>query len=348
MDIPSKPSFFRAAWLGTVLFFATHSLAVALDLTFPTLNRALLQGNGAEFYMFVDRDFQGVKSSPWEAGQYGFVRDPKVTSNGVVYARFHEGADIKPLQRSADGEPLDIVTAAASGRVVHTNDVPRHSNYGRFVVIEHRWGGSPYYTLYAHLTSLAVAVGQPVARGDALGRLGYTGDGIDRRRAHLHFEVNLLLSHDFEQWQKILFPADVNRHGLYNGINLAGMDAGRLLVAVSQSPALTIPAFLAGEEVAWKAIVPATEKFSLAQLYPWMIHGDPAGARAWEISFTRSALPIRLEPRREAVSQPSITSVTPTKFPFTYVTKGYVSGTSKSPTLTTKGRDFLRLVSGDF
>ena len=230
----NSPSFFRAARLGAVLLLATHSIAAALDLTFPTKNRALLQGDGEGFYMFIDRDFQGEKSTPWEGGQYGYVRDPRVTSGGLVYTRFHEGADIKPLERSSDGEPLDIVTAAGAGRVVHVSDVPRYSNYGRFVVIEHQWDGCPYYSLYAHLNSASVSVGQQVAQGDPLGRLGYTGDGIDRRRAHLHFEVNLILSHDFEQWHKLVFPTEINRHGLYNGINLAGMDAGRLLARGAQ------------------------------------------------------------------------------------------------------------------
>jgi murein DD-endopeptidase MepM/ murein hydrolase activator NlpD len=266
----------------------------------------------------------------------------------MVYTRFHEGVDIKPLERSAEGEPLDIVTAAGAGRVVHVSDNPRYSNYGRFVVIEHRWDGCPYYSLYAHLNSSSVKVGQQVAQGDALGRLGYTGNGIDRRRAHVHFEVNLILSHDFEGWHKLVFPTEVNRHGLYNGLNLAGMDAGRLLLAAHKTPGLTIPAFLASEQVAWKAVVPATDKFVLAKLYPWMIRGDAAGAKAWEISFTSSGLPLRLDPRREAVSQPAITSATPSKFPLNYVTKGYVTGTSKSPTLTPSGRAFLRLVSGEF
>ncbi|MEA3211656.1 MAG: murein DD-endopeptidase [Chthoniobacter sp.] len=343
-----SPFFFRAARLGALLLFATHSIAAALDLTFPTQNRALLQGDGEGFYMFIDRDLQGEKSTPWEGGQYGYVRDPRFTSGGLVYTRFHEGVDIKPLQRSGTGEPLDMVTAAAAGRVVHASNVPGYSNYGRFVVIEHQWDGCPYYSLYAHLNSLSVSVGQRVAQGDALGRLGYTGDGIDRRRAHVHFEVNLILSHDFERWHKLVFPSEINRHGIYNGINLAGMDAGRLLLAAHKSPGLTIPAFLASEEVAFKAVVPATNKFVLAKLYPWMIRGDAKGAKAWEISFTSSGLPLRLEPRREAVSQSAITSATPSKFPLTYVTKGYVSGTSKSPTLTPSGRHFLRLVSGDF
>jgi murein DD-endopeptidase MepM/ murein hydrolase activator NlpD len=348
ISLMNPPSLFRAARLGALLLFATHSLATALDLTFPTKNHALLQGDGEGFYMFIDRDFQGEKSTPWEGGQYGYVRDPRVTSGGVVYTRFHEGADIKPLERSSDGEPLDIVTAAGAGKVVHVSDVPRYSNYGRFVVIEHQWGGCPYYSLYAHLNAVSVSIGQKVAQGDPLGRLGYTGVGIDRRRAHVHFEVNLILSHDFERWHKLIFPAEINRHGLYNGINLAGMDAGRLLLAAHKTPGLTIPAFLASEEVAFKAVVPATDKFVLAKLYPWMIRGDASGAKSWEISFTSSGLPIRLEPRSEAISQFAITSVTPTKFPLTYVTKGYVTGTSKSPTLTSNGRNFLRLVSGEF
>ena len=344
----SSPFSVRAATLGVAVLLGSHSLSAALDLTFPTQNRALVEGDGEGFYMFIDRDFQGEKSTPWEGGQYGFVRDPRVTSGGLAYARFHEGADIKPLQRSDTGEPLDTVTAAAAGRVVHTSNVPGYSNYGRFVVIEHQWDGCPYYSLYAHLNSLSVSMGQRVAQGDTLGRLGYTGEGIDRRRAHLHFEVNLILSHDFEQWHKLVFPSEINRHGLYNGINLAGMDIGRLLVAAHKTPGLTIPAFLAGEQVAWKAVVPATDKFVLAKLYPWMIRGDAAGAKAWEISFTSSGLPIRLEPRRDAVDVSAITSVTPSKFPLSYVTKGYVTGSSKGPVLTPSGRNFLRLVSGEF
>ena len=341
-------SLLGAALLGVGVFFAGLPRTLALDLAFPTQNRALLKGYGAGFYMFIDRDFQGEKSTPWEGGKYGYVRDPKVTRAGVVFTRFHEGADIKPLQRSETGEPLDVVMAAAAGKVVHVSDVPRYSNYGRFVVIEHRWDGCPYYSLYAHLNSVAVSIGQTVAQGAALGRLGYTGVGIDRRRAHLHFEVNLLLSEDFERWHQKVYPAEANRHGLYNGLNLAGMDSGRLLVAANKTPGLTIAAFLANEEVAFKAVVPATEKFVLAKLYPWMVRGDASGVKAWEISFTGSGLPVRLEPRKEAVTGPTVVSAAPAKFPLSFVTKGYVEGTSANPVLSASGRSFLLLLCGDF
>lgn len=340
------PSLSRAWSVAAVLSLASQPFAAALDFTFPTKNRALLEGNGPGFYMYVDRNFQGATSTPWEGGQYGYVRNPRVTSAGLVYTRFHEGADIKPLERSADGEPLDIVTAAGAGRVVHASSASRASNYGQFVVIEHQWSGSPYYSLYAHLNAISVRVGQRVAQGDPLGRLGYTGAGIDRRRAHLHFELNLILSHDFERWHRLVYPRETNRHGLYNGLNLAGMDVGRLLRAANKNSKLTIPEFLASEDVAFTAVVPATDKFILAKLYPWMVRGDAAGVKSWEISFTSTALPVRLEPRRESVAQSAIVRAAPSKYPLSYVTKGYVTGTSKSPTLTASGRGFLRLVSG--
>src|SRR5437868_10285498 len=75
----------------------------SLDLVLPTDNDALFSGDGAAFYQYVDRDSNGVKSKPWEGGQYGFVRDLKETAAGAVYTRFHEGIDIKPMHRDDGG-----------------------------------------------------------------------------------------------------------------------------------------------------------------------------------------------------------------------------------------------------
>src|SRR5947208_16444357 len=101
-----------------------------LDLVLPTDNDALYSEDGPAFYQYIERDFNGVKSTPWEGGQYGFVRDPIETSAGIVYTRFHEGIDIKPLRRDARGEPLDEARAIAAGKVVRTDPVPGHSNIG--------------------------------------------------------------------------------------------------------------------------------------------------------------------------------------------------------------------------
>ena len=148
-----------------------------IEISLPTDNDALFHGGGPDFYQYVDRDFQGVKSTPWEGGRYGFVRNPIPTAHGLIYTRFHEGIDIKCLHRDDRGEPLDEIRAIASGKVVHTNDIAGYSNYGRYIVIEHIWDGSPYYSLYGHLSSIGVHTGQHVERGQNIGRMGYTGEG---------------------------------------------------------------------------------------------------------------------------------------------------------------------------
>src|SRR3954470_2280801 len=115
--------------LLAALFLAV-SPAGALDLILPTQNNALLRGNGPAFYQHIERDYEGEKSTPWEGGRYGFVRNPVETRDGLVYSRFHEGIDIRPLQRDAAGEPLDEVRAIADGAVVYANTNPAWSNYG--------------------------------------------------------------------------------------------------------------------------------------------------------------------------------------------------------------------------
>ena len=141
-----------------------------LDLVLPTDNDALFSGDGPAFYQYVDRDYDGVKSAPWEGGQYGFVRDPKSIEGGIVYTRFHEGIDIRSVHRDTNGEPLDEVRAIADGQVVHVSLVAGYSNYGKYIVIEHRWGGSNYYSLYGHLSSIAVQPGETVKRGFNIAR----------------------------------------------------------------------------------------------------------------------------------------------------------------------------------
>ena len=63
-----------------------------------------------------------------------------------------------------------------------------------------------------------------LALRDQLGIMGHTGEGLNQVRAHLHLELNLMLSRHFESWHDTFFKNDPNRHGLYNGLNLAGFD----------------------------------------------------------------------------------------------------------------------------
>ena len=238
----------------------------ALDLVLPTDNDALFSGDGAAFYQYVERNYKGEKSTPWEGGKYGFVRDPIDTAGGTVYTRFHEGIDIRPVHRDANGEPLDEVRAIADGKVVHANLVPGYSNYGKYIVIEHRWDGSSYYSLYGHLSSIHVHPGDSVKRGQPIAIMGYTGVGINRERAHLHLELDLMFSHQFEAWHDAFFRNDPNHNGIYNGLNLAGLDIARLYLALrTRIPSLTIPEFLSGEETFYKVTLPQVAPVRVAK-----------------------------------------------------------------------------------
>ncbi len=316
-----------------------------IDLVLPTDNDALFSGGGPAFYQSIERDYKGVKSTPWEGGQYGFVRDPVETPEGIVYTRFHEGIDIRPLQRDARGEPLDEVRAIADGKVVHANLVPGYSNYGKYIVIEHRWDGSSYYSLYGHLSAIAVRPGQTVRRGERIAVMGYTGAGLNQARAHVHLELNFMLSHRFESWYDACHKNDPNHNGIYNGINLAGLDIARLYLALRKNPALTIPDFIAEEETFYKVTLPKSWHFELPKLYPWMLTGA-AGTEmpSWEVSFARSGLPLKIEPSSQRVTQPELSYVKKSSIDYSYLAQDKIAGRGEKAHLTEGGRQLMRLL----
>src|SRR3954464_11150173 len=278
-----------------------------LNIVLPTDNDALLRGDGPAFYQYIDRDYRGEKSTPWEGGRYGFVRNPVETSAGIIYTRLHEGMDIKPLQRDASGEPLDAVRVIAPGVVVHASQVAGYSNYGRYVVVEHRFDGCKYYSLYGHLSSITVRMGQRVQQRDQLGVMGHTGEGLNQARAHVHLELNLMLSRQFDGWHEAHFKNDPNHHGLYNGLNLVGIDIARLYLALQKQPSLTIPEFLSEEETLYRVLLPASKHFDLAKFYPWMVHqSGGGGAASWEVSFNRAGVPLKIQPGAKTVTEPEL------------------------------------------
>jgi murein DD-endopeptidase MepM/ murein hydrolase activator NlpD len=328
----------------SVLMTIQTARSQSLDLVLPTDNDALFSGDGPAFYQYVDRDYNGVKSTPWEGGQYGFVRDPKSTGGGVIYTRFHEGIDIRCVHRDSNGEPLDEVHAIADGEVVYTSLTPGYSNYGKYIVIEHRWNGSNYYSLYGHLSSIAVQPGERVKRGQRIAVMGYTGTGINRERAHLHLEVCLMFSRQFEAWYNAFFRNDPNHHGLYNGMNLAGLDVARLYLALRKNPALTIPEFLGGEETFYKVVLPKARHFDLPTLYPWMLAAGKRSGSSWEVSFARSGVPLRIEASDKRVVQPEVSYVKNNSAECSYFTRDIVSGRGANAHLSGYGAQLMRLL----
>jgi murein DD-endopeptidase MepM/ murein hydrolase activator NlpD len=90
--------------------------------------------------------------------------------------RFHSGIDYP----AARGTP---VTASAPGKVAFAGWSP--GGWGYLVTIDH---GGGVRTLYAHLSRVGVRVGQRVATGRRIGRVGASGHATG---PHLHFEVRL-------------------------------------------------------------------------------------------------------------------------------------------------------------
>ncbi len=75
------------------------------------------------------------------------------------------------------------VLAAADGTVIISRMGGWNGGYGNYIVIDH---GDGTQTLYGHLSSDSVSVGQKVSRGQQIGGVGNTGKSTGY---HLHFEV---------------------------------------------------------------------------------------------------------------------------------------------------------------
>lgn len=93
---------------------------------------------------------------------------------GERWGSMHKGLDIaRPSNRS--------ILAADNGVVVSAG---ADGSFGNKVVIDHNNG---LKTLYAHLSSIEVSVGQTVEQGSKIGVMGSTGNSTG---IHLHFEVH--------------------------------------------------------------------------------------------------------------------------------------------------------------
>jgi murein DD-endopeptidase MepM/ murein hydrolase activator NlpD len=105
-----------------------------------------------------------------------------------VDEQVHLGFDLSKVARAP-------VVAGNHGKVVFAGEL---GIYGKCVVLDH---GFALQSIYAHLSEIAVKVGQQVRRGDPLGRSGETGlAGGD----HLHFgmQIDGVQTNPLEWWDR--------------------------------------------------------------------------------------------------------------------------------------------------
>lgn len=107
---------------------------------------------------------------PYLTSSFGWRRNPVTGRHSM-----HEGLDFSAPR----GTPI----YAASGGVV--TESRYHPGYGKLVEINH---GNGLVTRYAHASSINVKLGQVVAKGEMIARVGSTGRSTG---PHLHFEVRM-------------------------------------------------------------------------------------------------------------------------------------------------------------
>jgi murein DD-endopeptidase MepM/ murein hydrolase activator NlpD len=106
------------------------------------------------------------------------LRGPVHSPFGHRWGRMHDGIDIAVLG-------TDAVHAALPGAVTAVGYLPQHEGYGKVVRLRH---AGRIATMYAHLASTRVRVGERVAARELIGRAGCTGSCTG---PHLHFEVRV-------------------------------------------------------------------------------------------------------------------------------------------------------------
>jgi len=159
-------------------------------------------------------------------------------------------------------------------------------------------------------------------------------------------ELDLMFSRQFEAWHNAFFRNDPNHNGIYNGLNLAGLDIARLYLALHKNPSLTIPEFLSGEEIFYRVTLPKSHHFDLPRLYPWILGAGKRNEKSsWEVSFARSGVPLKIEPSDKRVTQPELTYVKNSSIDYSYLTRDIVSGRGANAQLSGYGRQLMRLLT---
>jgi murein DD-endopeptidase MepM/ murein hydrolase activator NlpD len=188
--------------------FVPLPAAERIEIAWPTPNHFLFEA--------PEKFFARTRANP-DYGKPGWTRD--------CGRRLHRGCDIAPVNATATGQTTTVVfTDCASGRdyesveptwaprdevfcvydglLVEVVDDESASDFGRHVVVEHRWplSGECFFTLYAHLARLSTFLcahgynNVRVSRGQRLGWMGQSSRSADARNwlaiaPHLHFEA---------------------------------------------------------------------------------------------------------------------------------------------------------------
>lgn len=293
--------------VSMLLWVTAARAAERFQLVWPTPNPAWAEGKPASQWL------QHAGSGDPESGGFGGVRS--------AGGQFHEGIDIKPVARDRRGEPLDDVFAAMPGVVRHVNARAGDSSYGRYVVLEHPAMTPAVYTLYAHLARIApdLRAGQEVSAGQVLGTLGHSSGGytIPTDRSHLHFEIGLVVTRNFQAWYNRRKFGSRNDHDIWNGMNLMGVDPLAFYNDWRAGQITSAQDFFNRQEIVVRVRIATYRVPDFVTRYPSLLTKPlPLGpVSGWEIQFNWTGIPVAWTPLTAAevaglpAEQPKITEV---------------------------------------
>ncbi|MDG0964387.1 MAG: M23 family metallopeptidase [Opitutales bacterium] len=263
-------------------------------LSWPTPNPAFARGLGYSTFLQKTGPDKAITS-----GAFGCVRN-----NGY---KFHEGLDLYPVRRDKKGRAEDSIFAAMDGRVSYLNPTASYSAYGKYIVLEHTELTPALYSLYAHLDTIStnLKIGSEVSIAQVIGKMGNSSSGyrIPLERSHLHFEIGLRLTNQFQGWYNRKKFQSKNRHGNFSGFNLVGLDPMLFYSNYKKKIFTTPKAFLESLPVTVKVRVKTNKTPDFAIRYPSLASPRiTSGSNGWDVSFGPYGIPIRLEPVNKNIS----------------------------------------------
>jgi murein DD-endopeptidase MepM/ murein hydrolase activator NlpD len=195
--------------------------------------------------------------------------------------------------------------ASADGTVAYINRKAALSNYGIYILLRHRIEGLDVYTTYAHLGEARedLRPGTPVKAGELIGIMGRTAntaEGISKDRAHLHFEIGLLVNEQFAGWHRKHLRGQRNDHGDWNGQALRGLDPRHILLQQHRDGTnFSLTGHIRNQTELCRVQVRDTG-FSWPRRYPTLIarnrRAEMEGVAGYEISLNYVGLPYRMMP----------------------------------------------------
>ena len=146
--------------------------------------------------------------------------------------------------------------------------------------------------------------GATVKSGEQIGVMGRTANtsqGISKDRAHVHFELNLLVNERFAAWYEKTYPKQRNDHGQWNGQNLLGIDPRAILLEQhEQGKAFNLIKLLQSQPELCRVTIRDTN-------FPWLTRYAPLvkpnplatkeGIVGYELALNFNGIPIELIPR---------------------------------------------------